>query len=90
MILRLPVKREYFEAIRDGLKTEEYRRFTPYWKKRIDGKRFDEVVITLGYPSREDTERTLRFPWKGYALRHIKHPHFGPDTVYVYAIRLEQ
>ena len=35
--LYLPLKREYFEAIRDGTKTEEFRLCTPHWAKRLEG-----------------------------------------------------
>jgi ASC-1-like (ASCH) protein len=33
--LHLSLKREYFEAIRAGTKTEEYRLCTPYWQRRL-------------------------------------------------------
>ena len=86
--LILPLKREYFEAIRDGTKTEEYRLCTPYWKKRLAAKfdGYDSVVLTLGYPARDDHTRRLVRPWQGYSIKTITHPHFGPDPVQVYAI----
>lgn len=34
-ILYLPVRKEWFEMERSGLKPEEYRAITPYWAKRI-------------------------------------------------------
>ncbi len=34
-ILYLPVKKEWFEMERSGVKPEEYRNITPYWVKRI-------------------------------------------------------
>lgn len=86
--LILPLKREYFEAIRDGTKTEEYRLCTPYWKKRLasqfDG--YERIVLTLGYPARDDHSRRLMRPWRGYTIKTITHPHFGPEPVQVYAI----
>lgn len=33
--LVLPLKAEYFDAIRDGTKTEEYRLANDYWIKRL-------------------------------------------------------
>lgn len=33
--LHLPLKREYFEAIRDGSKPEEFRLCTEHWRKRL-------------------------------------------------------
>jgi hypothetical protein len=37
MKLTLALKAEYFEAIRDGTKTEEFRQVTPFWTKRLEG-----------------------------------------------------
>lgn len=86
--LILPLKREYFEAIRDGSKTEEYRLCTPYWTKRIYDQHFDRIILTLGYPARDDLDRRLRRPWQGYTIKTITHPHFGPEPVQVYAIHV--
>ena len=86
--LVLPLKREYFEAIRDGTKTEEYRLCTPYWQKRLASPfgLYDHIVLTLGYPARDDHERRIVRPWQGYTIKTITHPHFGPEPVQVYAI----
>lgn len=100
--LHLPLKREYFEAIRDGAKTEEYRLCTAFWERRLSRKSryhdtlvegaiavprfFDRIVLTLGYPARDDHTRRLERPWMGYTIKTITHPHFGPEPVTVYAI----
>ena len=84
--LYLPLKREYFEAIRDGSKSEEYRLCTPHWRKRLDGQVYDQIVFTLGYPARDDHARRLALPWRGYTIKTITHPHFGPKPVEVFAI----
>ncbi len=84
--LHLPLKREYFEAIRDGTKTEEFRLVTPYWVRRLAGRTYTEIALTLGYPARDDTARRLVRPWRGYTIKTITHPHFGPRPVQVYAI----
>lgn len=84
--LTLPLKREYFEAIRDGTKIEEYRLCTPFWRKRLDGRAFDRIVLTLGYPADDDHTRRLVLPWRGYAIMTITHPHFGTEPVEVFAI----
>lgn len=88
--LVLPLKREYFEAIKAGTKTEEYRLCNPYWDKRLDvpWHWFQSVVLTLGYPSRDNAERRIVRPWQGYTVKRITHPHFGPDPVEVYAIKV--
>lgn len=86
--LTLPLKRLYFEQIRDGSKVEEFRLATPYWKKRLEGRSYDGIVLTLGYPKSGDHERRLERPWKGFRKTFIRHPLFGPEPVEVYAINV--
>lgn len=86
--LVLPLKREYFEAIKAGTKPEEFRERTAYWRKRLEGRSFERVVLMLGYPARDNHERRLVLPWRGLRETTIQHPHFGPDPVGVYAIRV--
>lgn len=81
--LHLSLKREYFEAIRDGQKPEEYRLCTPHWRKRLEGREYEHIVLTLGYPSRNDHARRLVRAWHGFTVKTITHPHFGPDPVQV-------
>jgi hypothetical protein len=84
--LTLPLKAEYFDAIRDGTKAEEYRLTTDYWRKRLEGRTYDRIVLTKGYPSLSDSARRLHRPWKGYRTIILTHPHFGTDPVEVFAI----
>jgi ASC-1-like (ASCH) protein len=84
--LTLPLKGEYFDAIKAGTKLEEYRLCTAFWEKRIEEKRIDRIVLTRGYPPRGDESRRMILPWRGYEIKEITHPHFGPDPVRVYAI----
>ena len=86
--LVLPVKGIYFDQIKAGTKTEEFRLCTPYWRKRLEGRTYDQVTLTLGYPARDDAERRLTFPWRGYAVKTITHEHFGPEQVEVFAIKV--
>lgn len=88
--LTLPLKREYFEAIRDGSKTEEYRLCNEYWQKRLPSPFgwYDQIELTLGYPARDDHARRLVLPWLGYTIKTITHPHFGSEPVTVYAINV--
>lgn len=88
--LTLPLKGEYFDAIKAGTKPEEFRLVTPYWRRRLEGQRYDRLELTRGYPKRCDYARRLVLPWKGYRLATITHPHFGPDPVEVFAINVEQ
>ncbi|MGL5624886.1 ASCH domain-containing protein [Cetobacterium sp.] len=89
-ILTLNLKREYFEQIKSGIKTEEYRVCTPYWQKRLEGKSFDKIIIKLGYPKNSEIEKILEFKYLGYEIKTIKHKLFGNDPVKVYAIKVEQ
>jgi hypothetical protein len=86
MDLVLPLKREYFEQIKAGTKTEEYRIVSDYWRARLYLKKYKRIVLTLGYPKRTDTERRLVLPYKGYVVKQITHPHFGPAPVHVFAL----
>lgn len=94
--LILPLKAEYFDAIRDGSKTEEYRLVTPYWTRRLlDGslglpRSFGAVVLTKGYPKRDDCDRRMVRSWRGFRRTTVTHPHFGPEPVEVYAIDVSE
>jgi hypothetical protein len=85
-VLTLSLKAVYFNEIRDGRKAEEYRLATPYWRRRLEGREYDTIVLTLGYPKAGDDTRRLTRPWKGCRLTEITHPHFGDKPVEVYAI----
>jgi ASC-1-like (ASCH) protein len=84
--LVLPLKAEYFNQIKAGTKDLEFRLRTPYWRKRLRGRTFDRIVLTLGYPAADDVERRLIKPWRGFAEVTITHPHFRADPVDVFAI----
>jgi hypothetical protein len=84
--LTLALNGEYFDAIRDGSKLEEYRLDTPYWRKRLEGRPYVSIVLTRGYPKADDRARRLELPWKGYRKTTITHKHFGADPVEVFAI----
>lgn len=86
--LILPVKRVYFEQIASGEKPEEFRLANAYWAKRLEGKQYSRVIVTLGYPKKTDTARRLEFAWQGFIRKTITHPHFGPMPVEVYAIKV--
>ena len=86
--LTLPLKAEYFDAIKAGTKTEEYRLVTPFWSKRIENREYRRIVLTRGYPKKTDISRHLILRWQGYERKTITHPHFGPAPVEVYALRV--
>lgn len=86
--LTLHVKREYFEQMRDGTKTEEFRLCTLYWKKRLE-QYYDNIVICCGYPRNDDLEKRITRPWRGSIIKTITHKHFGNEPVAVYAINVK-
>lgn len=48
--LHLTLKKKWFDLIKSGQKTEEYREIKPYWDRRlIAGKSFDTVTFKNGY-----------------------------------------
>jgi hypothetical protein len=85
-ILYLPLKSEYFDAIEAGIKREEYRLATPYWRRRLEGREYRAIELMKGYPAASDLSRRLSLPWRGYTMKTITHPHFGPTPVKVFAI----
>ena len=93
MKLHLHVRSEYFAQIKAGTKHEEYRRHNPYWVSRLvefpagKARGFDGVVIYNAYLP--GSGNRIEFPWRGWTLKGITHPHFGPDEVTVFAITLE-
>jgi hypothetical protein len=88
--LRLSLKTEHYRSIEDRSKKEEYRLRTPYWRMRIEGRTFSGIILTLGYPSTDQADRIMERPWRGYEVKTITHPHFGPDPVEVYAIKVNE
>ena len=59
-ILNLILKKEPFEAIKNGKKKAEYRDYKPYWIKRLMNKdesfkQFDSVRFRNGYPKNAPT-----------------------------------
>lgn len=87
--LTLSLKAVYFNQIKAGTKTVEYRLCTPFWRKRLEGKTFDIVALSLGYPKRGDNARWLYCQWQGYTVETIQHEHFGPLPVEVFAINVK-
>ena len=89
--LILHLKGIFFDQIKAGIKSEEYREVKPYWITRLEGKTFSSVIIIRGYPAYPliiPTNR-LDFPWRGYEKKIIFFPLTDKRT-YVYAIKLEK
>lgn len=93
--LQLAVNGEYFDQMKRGEKVEEYRLVNPYWCRRLSHghnqqlpRRFNRLIITRGYPRKDDADRRIDIPYDGYEVKVITHPHFGPDPVKVFAIKV--
>ena len=86
--LHLAVKGEYFDAMKRGVKPKEYRLCTEYWTKRLVGRSYDRLIITRGYPRKDDADRRIVVPYDGYDIETITHPHFGAEPVKVFAIKV--
>ncbi|HHV3843797.1 TPA: ASCH domain-containing protein [Klebsiella pneumoniae] len=86
--LQLAVKGEYFDAMKRGEKTEEYRLVNAYWGNRIFNRWYDTLIITRGYPRKDDDSRRIVVPYDGFEVKTITHPHFGAEPVKVFAIRV--
>lgn len=87
--LHLNLKTEYFDQIKAGIKKLEFRLVTEFWKKRLEGREYDNILIKKGYPNKTDIDRIMEFKWSGAIKQKLTHPHFGDDAVEVYAIILE-
>ncbi|MDN2486407.1 ASCH domain-containing protein [Kosakonia sacchari] len=86
--LQLAVNGEYFDQMKRGEKPEEYRLVNAYWERRLVGRKYDRLIITRGYPKRDDAERRIVVPYDGFEIKTITHPHFGDKPVKVFAIKV--
>lgn len=87
--LQLAVNGEYFDQMKRGEKVEEYRLVNDYWKKRLINREYDRLIITKGYPKRDDASRRIDVKYKGCQIKTITHPHFGNQPVMVFAIKVD-
>jgi len=87
--LILPMKGVYFDQILRGEKLEEYRLRTSYWEVRLADRKYGNLVLLRGYPKGGGVEGVTRLtmPYRGYTMRQLQHPHFGPEPVNVFAIK---
>jgi hypothetical protein len=85
-VLTLPLKAEYFDQVKAGIKPREYRLVNEYWRKRLINKTYTHVHLTRGYAARSKVDSHIVLPWRGYIIEEITHPHFGPHPVSVFSI----
>lgn len=89
--LHLNLEGRYFDQIKSGEKTHEYRLMNGYWKNRLFGKNgsrkeFDNILIKRGYPKKGDQRNIIERPWRGWEPEEITHEKFGENPVKVFAI----
>ena len=51
-ILHLNLHREFFAQIVAGTKRTEYRKHTPYWRRRLEGRKYDVIQFRNGYATK--------------------------------------
>lgn len=73
--LHLNLTKQWFEMIRSGIKRDEYRALTQFWKKRILLTRLDTVTFSNGYAQNR--------PQMVFSVRYISigrgRPEWGAD-----------
>ena len=81
----------YFDAIARGEKVEEYRLANAYWRKRL-ARSYETIVLLRGYPKGGGIlgETRIELPWRGFEVKTLEHPHFGPNPVEVFALKLAE
>lgn len=68
-MLTLPIKRKWFDMIKSGVKTEEYREIKPYYKSRFRVFDFDRLVAVKfrnGYTKNSSSITCICSLSKGY------------------------
>lgn len=81
-ILYLPLKKEWYEMIECGVKTEEYREINAYWSSRLMFKSLTHVKFSYGY-----TKRTMTFEIERITIG-AGNPKWGAPTEFVFIIKL--
>ena len=73
-ILHLTLFKKWFDAIERGEKTEEFRRKTPFWIKRLAGRHYEEIHFRNGY---NKSARFMRVQFLGVSEGEFEaHPAF--------------
>ena len=80
--LYLPLKKEWYEMIERGVKTEEYREIKTYWNIRLIYKGLTHVKFSYGY-----TKRTMIFEIERITIGK-GNPEWGAPKEDCYIIKL--
>lgn len=83
-VLHLTLKKNWFDMIASGEKTEEYREPKPYWQKRLENKDFDVIRFRNGY-AKDAPTMVVDFLGMEYGLGR---PEWGGGKDPVYILKL--
>lgn len=81
-MLTLPIKKKWFDMIKDGIKKEEYREIKPYYDSRfkdIEPEYMYKIIFRNGYSKNSPTIRS-----NCVVSKHCGNPDWGaiPDKEY--------
>jgi hypothetical protein len=65
-ILHLILERDPFDRIAKGTKRLEYRDYTPYWRRRIENRKYDFTQFRNGYATKAPE---MLVEYRGYRIR---------------------
>lgn len=86
--LTIHVDGEYFDQIVAGLKPFEFRLDNEYWRKRLVGRKYRNLIICRGYPKKDDAEKRYVQEYKGYEMQTIVHKKFDNKPERVFSIKI--
>jgi hypothetical protein len=99
-ILDLPLKKEWYNMIESGVKTEEYREIKPFWCKRFIGVNFPLFSHRYNYQACNIkgythirfrygyTKRTMLFELKGITIGNGNTAWGAPEDKEVFILKL--
>ena len=70
-VLTLTINKKWFDLIKSGKKTNEWREVKPYWEARLENKKYDVVIFRNGYLKTSPTA-TFKLLGIGKKLRSNK------------------
>lgn len=75
-VLHLTLFKKYFDEILKGDKKIEFRKITPYWEKRLEGKEYDYIHFVNGYGKDR--------PWMDIIIKEIEKDDIYYDEYKIY------
>ncbi len=91
LVLYLTLHRVFFDAIAEGRKKTEYREDTNYWRSRLVGRNYTEVVFRNGYATHAPVlrvqclgvrrEKTSRFAIRLGKIMEVKNYNSAPAAL---------